>query len=262
MTPFSPVFRRSLEAIPVILKRKFGFPETGNPNLSASFYTSRDAIVRAIEETGDPKNVLPFIGIKLSTVYLDVESYNPRLLKRDGLPLYYSPAELAEDQITVMTFFGRPVRVEAEAILFTDNYDQLISVIEQIMFSGSELHFKLRIGEGTIPIKFSLEKESISVPEADFTTEAFSNFELSFQLSVKTYSGFIEPVPLVKRVKIQGGSSIQYETLDGKTKTRVDRLLASGFGVDERSFVDDMGIIEFNVGLDTDIIDPTDIKET
>lgn len=262
MNTFSPIFRKSLDAIPIVLRRKFGFPETGNPNLSSNFYNSREAIVRAIDQSGDPKNVLPFVGIKLTAANIDVESYHKWLLKNDGIPLYYNPAELADDNLSVMTFFGRAVAVEADCIFFSDSFDEIISMIEQIMFSGSELHFKLRIGEGNIPIRLSINKDSISVPEADFTTEVPANFELNFQITVKTYSGFIEPVPLVKRIKIQGGTVIEFETLAGEQKKRIDRMLSSAFGVNTKNFVDDMGIVEFDIDLDTDIIDPSQVKES
>lgn len=263
METFSPIFRRSIEAISTQLRRNLGFPELGRPRAETAFYTSRDSILRAISESGDPKNVLPFFGIKLSNVFVNPESYNQRLLKRHGFPLAYSEATTNDDSLVLYTFFGRPVRVEADVIFFSDNYDEVLSVIEQILFLGSELHFKLRFKNGSIPIKFSISKDGLAVPEADFQSDT-ANFEFSFQVSLQTYSGFIRPVPVVKKVKLQGGPIFDKELdfTDGRTLSllQVDRQFSIARGVPDGEFINQSPIVYFDIDPNTDVVDGSKIK--
>lgn len=229
-----------------MLRRRLGMPERGRSQLDSVFFNSREAIIKAVTKSGDPADVLPFIGIKITSIYLDQESYNHNALKREGMPL-----GKADEGNSVFVFFGRPVKVEMECFLFTNNFQEVTSTVQQILFLSSELHFKLQIEKNVgFDIQLKINKDGLTIPEADFQSQ-ISTFEFSFPIEMKTYAGIIEKIPLVKTVRLQGGPVIEY-IVDEKIERRVERAFGSARGVDS---IQSEEIISFELGLNQDTID-------
>lgn len=242
---FSPIFRESVKAIPIVIRREFDIPDERKP-LDTAFYTSNNAIVKVIKNTGDPKNVLPFVGIKVTSVFPNPETYNSRLLKRVGLPLYYRGTN--KDDLELMTLFCRPVLVEAEAVFLTDSYEDTLDFMEQLMFIGSELHFSIRVGNGSVPIKFKISKDGLAIPEGDFQSE-IANYSLTFPISLHTYSGIVTGVPVINKVKLNGGIGIEnIPELEVDRKFNLGRVLKG-------DSVNNLIAVDVPVGLDTDLIE-------
>lgn len=245
MLEYSPVFKQSIESVPKILRRRLGLPEIGRSQLDSVFFTSREAILKAIQKSGDPANVVPFLGVKISSIFVDPESYNSHALKREGLVV-----GITDEGNSAYVFYGRPVKVEMECFMFSDDFNQVLSVVQQILFLESELNFMLNIEEDAgFKITLAINKEGLSIPEADFQSQ-ISSFEFSFPAYIKTYAGIIQKLPLVKKVKLQGGPVIEYIENDEVVR-RVDRALGIAVGSDPNSPND---IISFKLGLNQDLI--------
>jgi hypothetical protein len=243
MIEYSQVFKKSIEAVPRILGRRLGMPEKGRSQLDSVFFTSRDAIIKSISQSGNPAEVVPFIGMKITSIYVDPDSYNNHAMKREGLTL-------SRGDGFVYLFFGRPVIVEAECLLFSNSFDEIISTVQQILFLSSELHFNMKLEEGEIEVRISIDKEGISIPEADFQSQ-ISTFEFSFPVKIKTYAGVIEKVDTVTSVKVQGGPVVTY-VMDEKIIRRVDRAIGLARGVNPDA---PNTIIDLEIGLNQDVID-------
>lgn len=249
---FSPIFRRSLEGITAVLRREFNLGKASKPDIEATFYDSRNAIIKAIQQSGDPKNVLPFFGVKISSVFPDVEAQNSRMLKRQGIPLYYE-GETTGEGLSLVTLFARPTRVEADVIFLTDSYDEVLQIIQQIIFLGSELPFKVPLGKGGIPVKMKINKDGLAMPEADFESST-ANYELTFSLYLKTYIGIEESVPMIERVRVQGGPIITVKSLKGGQRERVERVLQIGRGLNTELNSGDLNIVDIPIEPDTDLV--------
>lgn len=243
----SPFFRQSIEAVPKILSRKFGLPSQGRPTIESTIYYSREAVRRAIEEHGDAANVLPFFGVKMTNIMINPDSsVNPKRLKDDGILL-------KNDGEMCTFFFGRPVRVEMDIIFFTNDNNEMLDIIQQIMILGSELHANMKIATDIrLPLKLKIDKDGIAIPEMQTDAEVIGKFELQFPLALDTYTGIITEVPSIKTVKLGGGLvAIDQNKLSEGEYSRVERAIATARTGD----IDTLEVEDVVIQLNTDIVD-------
>jgi len=233
-----------------MLRRRLGMPERGRSQLETVFFNSREAIVKAVTKSGNPSDVFPFVGVKITSIFTDPESYNPKTLKSEGMPL-----GRADEGESVYVFFGVPVKVEMECFLFTNSFQELISTVERLLFISSELHFRMNIDEGVnFDIQLKINKDGLSIPEADFQSQ-ISTFEFSFPAEIKTYAGVVEKLPLIRTVRLQGGPVVEY-VVDEVVERRVQRAFGSAIGV---TSIDSEEIVSFKMGLNQDKVDTTQL---
>lgn len=184
----SPIFKKSYEALKVILKRVYG-----KDNIPILGTLDENDINRELGRTTLNTTNYPYIMITPSNMTLNEESYNSFALKKYGT----KPKQHTDGYW--YTFHLKPVHVTVTVNFFSQNFIDCINFMTNWSFNSREGTFKLNTKEG---IAFDIHvniSDDINFPAKDLSSG--NPLKVTGSLTLDTYVGEIYKSPSLKCIK-------------------------------------------------------------
>jgi hypothetical protein len=200
-TPLSSIYEQSLRASTEVLA---GLAPSKDRKPRAVFSSARGAAKKVFAEYG--VEGLPIVACSISAIDPNIESFNRRALKRNGVVI-------GSDDDFLYYLSAVPVRTILVVSYLSNNGPDVLEFSQQWMYQDHELQFKLKTRDhpGKIGIKVQLEP-SIVFPEHNENDETLPPYQLETAATIWSYVGKIYRRRKIKNVRIN--ESILYQGTD------------------------------------------------
>ena len=220
---FSPIFQASLKMVAVRIKELYKHaPLNHNKNIDVVMVGGVEGWRKLFQDRGTAAQY-PFFTYMLQTVERNHQSYNAQALRHMGINAGLNP-----DGQTFSKYYLTPV-IANLGLTFLSNSDSDVHEFVQLWLSNDKLiSFELenKYNHFRVGIRMMTD-QNISIPEADFNEGLV--YTIQTQLSLETYTGYIETVPTIKRI---------HGSIFTETEEKIEALYDQGVDVSKYGVVD------------------------